>query len=106
MAQKFYKASNGNPHLTLSDRPGKVTESLIVENIGRMMAMDDDAEEKPWTEMRKDVMQFFQRNLDQILEMAHLHEELVEISEEEADEIQDFTFEEWVAWELDETDFT
>ena len=100
MAQKFYIASNGNSHLTLSDRPGEVTESLIVENIGRMMALDDDAADRPWTEMKRDVMKFFQENLDQILQMAHLHEALVEISEEEADEIQDFTFEEWLAWEF------
>ena len=37
--------------------------------------------------------------------MVHLHEELEEISEEEAEELENLSFEEWMAWEFPRTEW-
>lgn len=100
MAQKFYVASRGNSYLTLAEEPGEVTEDLVVRNIHRMMEMDDDTEDMTWSEIRTAASTFYEENIERILAMAHLHEELVEISKEQAEELENLSFEEWMAWEF------
>ena len=100
MAQRYYTGCNGDSYLTFSEEPGMVTEGLILNNIGRMMAIDDDSEGRPWLEMKRDVMRFYSENAARILERARLHDALVEISEEEAERIQLLSFEEWLDWEF------
>lgn len=105
MAQKFYVASRGNSYLTLAEEPGEVTESLIVSNIQRMMEMDDDTEDMTWSQLRRTAREFYEENIERILEMAHLREELTEISEETAEELENLSFEEWMAWEFPQTEW-
>lgn len=101
MAQKFYAASSGDHYLTLSDEPGKVTDSLIVGNIVRMMEMDDEVDENTsWRWLRAEARDFYEENIDKILSMAHTNDPLVEITAEEAEELQGLSFQEWKAWEF------
>lgn len=105
MAQKFYVASRGNSYLTLAEEPGEVTEDLIVSNIQRMMEMDDDAEGMSWQQLRRAARDFYEENIERILEMVQLHDELEEISKEEAEELMNLSFEEWTAWEFPRTEW-
>ena len=105
MAQKFYVASKGNSYLTLAEEPGEVTEDLVVRNIHRMMEMDDDTEDMTWSEIRTAAREFYEENIERILAMAHLREELVEISKEQAEELENLSFEEWMAWEFPDAEW-
>lgn len=82
-----------------------MTESLIVSNIQRMMEMDDDTEDMTWSQLRRAAREFYEENIERILEMAHLREELTEISEEAAEEVENLSFEEWMAWEFPQTEW-
>lgn len=101
MEQNFYVAERGNPYLTLATEPGEVTEHLIVSNLCRMMELDQyEDEETDWVTLHRAASEFYNENEDRILEMAHTHTPLVEISQEQAEEIQGLSFEEWEMWEF------
>ena len=99
MEQKFYVANKGNSYLSLTDHPGTLTESDILNNLERMMQADLE-EELPWKELRSRASRFYEENIERILEMVKLGEKLVEIPEEEAEEYQSLTFSEWEQWEF------
>ena len=106
MAQKFYVASRGNSYLTLSEKPGEVTEDLIKDNIERMMWMDvEDEEATSWERVYGAASWFYEENIERILEMIELHAELIEIPEDEAEEIQSLSFEEWKMWEFESAEW-
>lgn len=108
MEQKFYVASKGDPYLSLTDHPGELTENDILHNLDRMMEMDMDEEEKEnmtWTQLRGIVRDFYEENKERILEMVKPWAELKEITEEQAEEIQNLSFEEWQAWEFPRTEW-
>ena len=99
MEQKFYVASKGNSYLSLTNHPGTLTESDILNNLERMIQADLE-EELPWKELRSRARWFYEENIERILEMVKPGEELVEIPKEEAEEDQSLTFSEWKEWEF------
>lgn len=108
MEQKFYVASRGDSYLSLADHPGELTEDGIVSNIHRMMEMDLDEEEEEnmtWTQLRRIAREFYEENKERIWEMVKPWAELTEITEEQAEEIQNLSFEEWQAWEFPRTEW-
>lgn len=104
MEQKFYVASKGNSYLSLTNHPGTLTESDILNNLERMIQADEE-EELPWKELRSRARWFYEENIERILEMVEPGEELVEIPEEEAEEYQSLTFSEWIEWEFPRTEW-
>lgn len=99
MEQKFYVASKGSSYLSLTNHPGTLTESDILNNLERMIQADLE-EELPWRELRSRARSFYEENIERILEVVKLGEELVEIPEEKAEEYQSLTFSEWEQWEF------
>ena len=99
MEQKFYVASKGSSYLSLTNHPGTLTESDILNNLERMIQGDLE-EELPWKELRSRARWFYEENIERILEMVKPGEELVEIPKEEAEEYQSLTFSEWKEWEF------
>jgi len=106
MEQKYYIASIGSPYLSLTNHPGVLIESDIVNNLVRMMELDE--EEQPNTQTYKQIWieanRFYQENIERILEMVELRSELAEITAEEAEGYMNLTFEEWMLWEFPRTE--
>ena len=106
MEQKFYVASKGDSYLSLTNHPGQLTEGDIVSNIQRMMEMDlYEDEDVSWSQMRSRAREFYEENIERIMEMVYLRENLVEITEEQAEELQGLSFEDWMAWEFPRTEW-
>mgnify|MGYP005845966217 CR=1 FL=1 len=107
MEQKYYIANTGSPYLSLTNHPGVLMESDIVNNFVRMM--ESGEEEQPNTKIDKQIRieanRFYQENIERILKMVELHAKLVEITAEEAEEYMNLTFEEWMLWEFPQTEW-
>lgn len=106
MEQKYYVASKGDSYLSLTNHPGQLTEGDIVSNIARMMELDlYEDEETDWRQLRENARWFYEENIERIMEMVYLREDLVEITEEQAEELQSLSFEDWMAWEFPRTEW-
>lgn len=102
MEQKYYIAESGNCYLSITDHPGTLKEADILNNLARMMQQDEDISLK---EARIRANEFYQENIERILEMVELGAKLQEVSEDEAEEAMSLTFNEWMEWEFPRTEW-
>ncbi|WP_418550841.1 hypothetical protein [Prevotella sp.] len=102
MEQKYYIAENGNSYLTITNHPGTLKESDILNNLARMMQEDEEISPK---EARIRANEFYQENIERILEMVELGAKLQEVSQDEAEETMNLTFSEWIEWEFPRTEW-
>ena len=102
MEQKYYIAENGSRYLSITDHPGTLKETDVVNNLARMMQEDEEISPK---EARIIANEFYQENIERILEMVELGAKLQEVSQDEAEETMNLTFSGWMVWEFPRTEW-
>ena len=106
MAQKYYAAEKGSLHLSITNHQGELTERDIVNNLAKMIQADEESEENAptWNEAQSRAREFYEENVERILEMVKIGTPLQEVSEETADEAMSLTLSEWLEWEFPRTE--
>ena len=93
MEQKFYVADKGSWYLSITDHPGTLTERDIVNNLERMMKLENERTEPK--EIRMEANRFYQENIERIMQMVKPGQKLQAITPEEAEVYLDFPFSDW-----------
>lgn len=107
MEQKYYVASKGSWPLSVTHHPGELTERDIVNNLARMMKMDAEEQEQEPSQraLQAEANQFYQENVERILEMVKPGESLQEMPQDELEETLNLPFSEWTETEFPRTEW-
>lgn len=102
MEQKYYIAEKGSRYLSVTDHPGQLKENDVVNNIARMIQQDEEINLK---EAKIRANEFYQENLERLLELVKPGMKLQEVNKEEAEEAMNLPFSEWEQSEFQRTEW-
>ena len=107
MEQKYYVASKGSWPLSVTHHPGELTERDIVNNLARMMRLDTENQEQETSQraLQAEANQFYQENVERLLEMVKPGVSLQEMPQEELEETLSLPFSEWEQSEFPRTEW-
>lgn len=107
MEQKYYVASKGSWTLSVTNHPGELTERDIMSNLVRMMRLDTENQEQEVSQrmLQTEANQFYQENVERLLEMVKPGVSLQEIPKEELEGTLSISFSEWEQSEFPRTEW-